>query len=291
MSREAELVRSLVEMADTLVDDYDVVDLLTGLTGRCVNLLGASAAGVMLTHPYGRLGLVASSSEAMRLLELFELQAQEGPCLDAIPHRRAVAHEILDAGSGRWPVVHGCGAQGRLPVGCRRIPLRWRDTTLGALNLLSTSQDPMAEADRIVARAFADLAAVSIVHHRASIEARRLNEQLVRRADQSRGHRAGQGRALGAGRHRPGGGLLPDALLSPAISNLRLTDVAESAVAGTLEPRRLAAAGRPVARWRSIATARRYIGRRSMGCQSSVGGSAPSRISNQRFTSTPAPPL
>ena len=83
MTREADVVRSLVEMADTLVDDYDVVDLLTGLANRCVNLLGASAAGVMLASPQGSLGLVASSSEAMRLLELFELQAQEGPCLDA----------------------------------------------------------------------------------------------------------------------------------------------------------------------------------------------------------------
>src|SRR5580693_9053251 len=83
MTREADVVRSLVEMADTLVDDYDVVDLLTGLAGRCVTLLGASAAGVMLASPTSNLGLVASSSEAMRLLELFELQAQEGPCVDA----------------------------------------------------------------------------------------------------------------------------------------------------------------------------------------------------------------
>ena len=81
MSREADVVRSLVEMADTLVDDYDVVDLLTGLANRCVTLLDVSAAGVMLVSPQGSLGLVASSSEAMRLLELFELQAQEGPVL------------------------------------------------------------------------------------------------------------------------------------------------------------------------------------------------------------------
>jgi len=103
MTREADLVRSLVEMADTLVDDYDVVDLLTGLAGRCVNLLGVSAAGVMLTQPSGRLRLVASSSEAMRLLELFELQAQQGPCLDAFHTGEAVAHQSLDPGTGRWP--------------------------------------------------------------------------------------------------------------------------------------------------------------------------------------------
>jgi len=83
MTREADVVRSLVEMADTLVDDFDIVDLLTSLADRCVQLLEVSAAGVMLVSPTGSLALVASSSEAMRLLELFELQAQEGPCLDA----------------------------------------------------------------------------------------------------------------------------------------------------------------------------------------------------------------
>jgi hypothetical protein len=107
MTREADVVRSLVEMADTLVDDYDIVDLLTGLTDRCVGLLGVSAAGVMLASPEGSLGLVASSSEAMRLLELFELQAQEGPCLDAFRTGQAVAHENLQAGSGRWPSFSG----------------------------------------------------------------------------------------------------------------------------------------------------------------------------------------
>ena len=87
MTRESDVVGTLVTMADTLVGDYDVVDVLTGLADRCVSLLGVSAAGVMLAspvmliHPEGTLGLVASSSEAMRLLELFELQAQEGPVL------------------------------------------------------------------------------------------------------------------------------------------------------------------------------------------------------------------
>ncbi len=222
-------------MADTLVDDYDVVDLLTGLTDRCVHLLGASAAGVMLSHPYGRLGLVASSSETMRLLELFELQAQEGPCMDAYHSGERVGHEILDAESGRWPSF----TPAALEAGFRSasaIPLRWRDTTLGALNLLSTSDQPMAEADSIVARAFADLAAVSIVHHRASIEARRLNEQLSAALTS----RVIIEQAKGVLSERAG------IELSEAFSrmrayarehNLKLTDVAESAVAGTLDPR------------------------------------------------------
>src|SRR5260370_23230727 len=132
MTREADVVRSLVEMAATLVDDYDVVDLLTGLTGRCVTLLGASAAGVMLASPAGSLGLVASSSEAMRLLELFELQAQEGPCLDTFRTGEPVGHQNLRAGAGRWPLFSAAALQ----VGFRSalaLPLRLPEVTLAAL--------------------------------------------------------------------------------------------------------------------------------------------------------------
>src|SRR5436189_5177216 len=152
MTREADVVRSLVEMADTLVDDYDVVDLLTGLADRCVNLLGVSAAGVMLASPEGSLGLVASSSEAMRLLELFELQAQEGPCLDAFRTGQRVDHENLAARSGRWRSISAAAIDAGFQSAIG-LPLRLRDVTLGPLNLLNTPRTAMAEADVIVARA------------------------------------------------------------------------------------------------------------------------------------------
>src|SRR5580692_9303103 len=152
MTREAEVVRSLVEMADTLVDDYDVIDLLTGLADRCVSLLGVSAAGVMLVSPRGSLELAASSSEAMRLLELFELQEQEGPCLDAFRTGDLVEHEDLEAGTGRWPLFAGAAIRAGFRSALA-IPLRLRDATLGALNLLSVTRVPMSQADLIVARA------------------------------------------------------------------------------------------------------------------------------------------
>jgi hypothetical protein len=119
MTREADVVQSLVEMADTLVEDYDVVDLLTGVADRCVNLLGVSAAGVMLASPAGGLGLVASSSEAMRLLELFELQEQEGPCLDAFRTGEPVGHEnwLPGPAAGRRFLPPPCG-----PASPRRPP-------------------------------------------------------------------------------------------------------------------------------------------------------------------------
>jgi len=150
-NREADVVRSFVEMADTLVDDYDVVDLLTGLAHRCVNLLGVSAAGVMLASPAGGLGLAASSSEAMRLLELFELQSQEGPCLDAFRTGEFIEHESLDAESGPLAIVRRRRHRGRFPLRHRRA------TALAGRHprrayLLSTTHAPMGEADIIVAR-------------------------------------------------------------------------------------------------------------------------------------------
>src|SRR5579863_10112978 len=153
MTREADVVRSLVEMADTLVDDYDVIDLLTGLADRCVSLLGVSAAGVMLASPAGSLELAASSSEAMRLLELFELQQQEGPCLDAFRTGGLVGHESLEGGAGRWPLFAAAAVEAGFQSALA-MPLRLRAVTLGALNLLSVTRVPMDQADLIVARAF-----------------------------------------------------------------------------------------------------------------------------------------
>ena len=234
MAREADVVRSLVEMADTLVDDYDVVDLLTGVADRCVNLLGVSAAGVMLASPAGSLGLVASSSEAMRLLELFELQAQEGPCLDAFRVGQPVKHENLRAGSGRWPSFSTAALKAGFHSAVA-LPLRLRDATLGALNLLSAARTPMDEADVIVARAFADLATLSILQHQASAEFQRLNEQLsgaltsrvvIEQAKGVISERADVDLAQAFSRLRA----------YARSNNLRLTDVARAAIDGTLDP-------------------------------------------------------
>ncbi len=246
MTREADVVKALVEMADTLVDDYDLVDLLTGLADRCVSLLGVSAAGVMLASPGGSLGLVASSSEAMRLLELFELQAQEGPCLDAFRSGESVAHENLQAGPGRWPSFSAAAREAGF-ASALALPLRLREVTLGALNLLSVTRSPMAEADVIVARAFADLAALSIAQHRASAEAQRLNEQLsgaltsrvvIEQAKGVISERAGVPLAEAFSRLRA----------YARNRNLRLTDVGQAAVDGTLDPQAWAPPARPAPR-------------------------------------------
>ena len=89
MTREESIVRSLVEMADTLVADYDVVDLLTASADRCVNLLDVAAAGVMLASPGGELRLVASSSEAMRVPGGLRAASRARPLSGRLSHRRA----------------------------------------------------------------------------------------------------------------------------------------------------------------------------------------------------------
>src|SRR5687768_4186025 len=103
MPREALLARTLVELADTLVDDFDVVELLTLLADRCVEVLNVSAAGLMLVAPEGDLRVVASSSEEMRLVELFELQSQEGPCPDCYRTGESTLSRNLAEEEDRWP--------------------------------------------------------------------------------------------------------------------------------------------------------------------------------------------
>lgn len=176
-SRDLAVVQSIVDITDNLVDNFDVVDLLTGLTDRCVHVLAVSAAGVMLASPSGDLRLVASSSETMQLVELFELPADEGPCLDAFHTGRRVEHENLQSGTGRWPRF----ATVALQAGFQSVfalPLRLHSATIGALNLFSNGQDRMDERDVTIAQAFADLAAIGILQHGVVTQAQRVNEQL-----------------------------------------------------------------------------------------------------------------
>jgi len=177
MTKEALRVRTLVELADTLVDDFDVVELLTLLTDRCVEVLDVTAAGLMLVAPDGDLRVVASSSEAMRTLELFELQAEEGPCLDCYRTAQPVVNQNLATVNGRWPRF----AAEAIEAGFHSVhalPMRLRGNIIGALNLFRTDLGELNEADLEMAQAMADVATITILQHRAAIEAQDLNEQL-----------------------------------------------------------------------------------------------------------------
>ena len=178
MTREAVLARTLVELADTLVDDFDVVDLLTRLADSCVEVLDVEAAGIMLAAPDGQLRVTASSSEAMRVLELFEIQAKEGPCLDSHRTGVPVVNQDLAAVNGRWPRF----APEVLSAGFRSVhalPMRLRGSVIGALNLFREGPGEMGPADIEVAQAFADVATIAILQHRAAREAQVINEQLT----------------------------------------------------------------------------------------------------------------
>jgi GAF domain-containing protein len=179
MPREALLARTLVDLADTLVDDFDVVELLTLLTDRCVDVLAVDAAGLMLVAPDGDLRVMASSSEAMRVLELFELQSQEGPCLDCYRTGQPVLNQSLATVNGRWPRF----ATEALQAGFQSVhalPMRLRGTVIGALNLFRTDPGEMTQPDVDAAQALADVATIAILSHRAALESQVVNEQLNR---------------------------------------------------------------------------------------------------------------
>ncbi len=175
--REALLARTLVALADNLVADFDVVELLTLLTDRCVDVLDVGAAGIMLVSPDGELRVVASSSEAARVLELFEVQADEGPCVDCFRTGQSIVNLELDQIDGRWPHF----AAKALAAGFRSvhaIPMRLRDQTIGALNLYRVDNGRMRDTDVVAAQALADVATIAILQHRAVRDAQLLNEQL-----------------------------------------------------------------------------------------------------------------
>jgi GAF domain-containing protein len=177
MSRESLIVSTLVELADNLVDSFDIINILTTLSDRCVEALGVDAAGVLLASPGGELQLVASSSESMRVLELFQIQTNEGPCVDCYRSGAPVVNVALGEVNGRWPlfapraIEHGFHS-------VHSLPLRLRGKAIGALNLFRTSQGPMEDNDIAAAQGLAHVATIAILQHRAMLDATMLNEQL-----------------------------------------------------------------------------------------------------------------
>lgn len=176
--REVRLAETFVELADTLVDDYDVIDLLDLLVTRCVTLLDAAAAGLMLADPGGRLHTVAASDERAHIVELFELQNHEGPCLEAFRTGKAVVNDDLQAAMDRWPrFAAAARAQGFASV--QALPLRLRDQTVGALNLFHAHPTSGGSTDLQIAQALADVAAIGLLQARAIHRESLVAEQLA----------------------------------------------------------------------------------------------------------------
>jgi transcriptional regulator with GAF, ATPase, and Fis domain len=174
---ERQLAEAFVELADTLVDDFDVVDFLHQVTVRCADVLGVSAAGVLLTDQRGALRVVAASTEQTRLLELLQLQTDEGPCPECFHTGRAIGVADLSASASRWP---GFTAAAR-EVGfasVHALPMRLRTDIIGTLNLFHTRPGALDEDTVRLAQALADVATIGILQARAIRHRETLAEQL-----------------------------------------------------------------------------------------------------------------
>ncbi|XUL90048.1 GAF domain-containing protein [Streptomyces galilaeus] len=171
------LAKTFVELADNLVADFDLIVFLRLLTDRCVSMLDASAAGVLLADRDGRLRVMAASDEQVRLLELFQLQNDEGPCLDCFRTGAPVIIHDLTREIDRWPrFVTAAHRSGFGAV--QALPMRLRDESVGALNLFRAAPGPFDPVGTPVAQALADVATISLLQQRSSVRSTVLNEQL-----------------------------------------------------------------------------------------------------------------
>jgi hypothetical protein len=177
MAREDRLLETFVTLADTLIDQYDIIDFLQTLAECCVDLVDVSAAGIMLADPQGNLRHAACSNEQMRFVELMELQLEEGPCFDAYRTNTPVLCESPEEAARRWPefapraLAGGFGAYSA-------VPMRLRSEVIGALNLFSFGALALSESDIKVVQAMADVATIGILHERLISDANAFSTQL-----------------------------------------------------------------------------------------------------------------
>jgi transcriptional regulator with GAF, ATPase, and Fis domain len=232
-NREQLIATTFVELADTLVADFDVIDFLHTLATRSVELLGANAAGIMLTDQHGDLRVMASSSEEARLLELYELQKNEGPCLDCFRTGLPVTRDDMPAMRSAWPAftprLQELGFHS-----AQALPMRLRDETIGALNLFRFEPGSLSEADLGIGQAMAHVATVGLLQERA-IAARELVATQLQTALTSR---VLLEQAKGVLAERTGLSMDQTFQLMRAYArgnNRRLTDVAAQVIDGSID--------------------------------------------------------
>jgi transcriptional regulator with GAF, ATPase, and Fis domain len=233
VGQEQQLSEAFVGLADSLVADYDVADLLHRLADHCVTLLDVAAAGLLLADQRGSLQVVAASSETSRVLELFQLQHDQGPCLDCYHTGVAVTVPDVDLAEHRWPIFAAeASAAGYRSV--HALPMRLRDNVIGTLNLFRTALGALDDADIRIGQALADVATIAILQERAIRHSEMLAEQLQHALtsriviEQAKGVLAERG------------GIDMDQAFDrlrrhARNTNARLTDVARGIVDGTLD--------------------------------------------------------
>jgi transcriptional regulator with GAF, ATPase, and Fis domain len=168
---------TFVGLADTMVADFDVIDFLHMLTDRSVALLAASAAGVVLADPRGELRVAAASSEAAGLVELFQIQNDQGPCLDCFRTGQRVSAADLTEPAQRWPRFAAAAIQAGFHT-VEALPMRLRDQVIGALNLFRAAPGPFEAADVRIGQALADVATIGLLQERHLRRSETVAEQL-----------------------------------------------------------------------------------------------------------------
>lgn len=172
-----QLAETFVEIADTLVEDFDLIEFLHTVTSRTAELSHAVSAGLLLSDPHGRLQFMAASQESVKLLELFQLQNEEGPCLECFTSGRPVVNSDLERAATRWPLF----APRAVAVGFRAVhafPLRHRSRVIGAMNLFGTESGELNAADVRIIQALADVATIGVLQERTIRNSEILTEQL-----------------------------------------------------------------------------------------------------------------
>jgi ANTAR domain/GAF domain len=163
--REQRLAETFVELADTLVADFDVIEFLQVLVSRCVELLEVAAAGLVLADQSGSLVTVGASDERARLLELFEVQSDEGPCRDCYALATAVVNADLDGARTRWPRFAPRAIEAGFSS-ANALPLRLRSQVVGSLSLFHSGRGRLEAEQLRLAQALADAATIGILQQR-----------------------------------------------------------------------------------------------------------------------------
>lgn len=175
--REQMLLETLTVVADTLVDDFDVVDFLHDLVDRCAAIFDAVDVGLVLADEHGELIVMASTSERLRLIEALQVAADDGPCIDSFTTGSVVSAGSAEEIVRRWPVfaagVHDSGYQS-----VHAVPLRLRKNTIGSLNFFRDRPGDLAPEDVRAAQTIADVATIGLVQERAIREASLARDQL-----------------------------------------------------------------------------------------------------------------
>jgi len=176
-SREDKITDAFVAMTDALMQDYDIVELLSTLLALCTDILPVRAGGILLVDAAGELELVASSSEEAAVVETIIIAAGAGPCIDCFTSGAPVIVADVAATEGEWPRFYATAIE----QGFRSayaLPMRLRDEVVGVMNLLGSEPGTLSERDRGVAQALADIAVLGILHERNFRKPESISEQL-----------------------------------------------------------------------------------------------------------------